>query len=284
MVTKSNQIVTVLIASLMMSVVACSEYSERKDCFEWNYEHTIIMKLSEYGKTRDKIVIPEGCQELGGTLSDGIFEYVSFESDRDIPISTAFSNSSNLIEIILPSGMNSIPAGALQHCTSLKKVELPQGITELPNFLFNGDTSLDSIAINGNITSIGISCFHSCSSLSSILLPESLETISAKAFFGCSSLSSISLPDSVREIDDKAFSECTSLQSISLPSSLSIIGDYLILESGVTSITVPADLELQEWKEEAFKNSVDVTVYVVEGSWADQHFDEVFAGTIKEYY
>ena len=74
------------------------------------------------------------------------------------------------------------------------------------------------------------------------------------------------------------------MTSIKLPASLKEAGMNLFYESAITDIYVPADMVLTEWDSTSFYNiKTKVTVHVTAGSWADQHFDEVFTGATKSY-
>ncbi len=260
----------------------CSGNSERKDCFDWNYEHTKIKGYSEYGKTRGEIVIPAECQGFSGKMNDCVAYKISFESD-DLDFGSAFCESEHLENFEIPSGITSLTPGAFRKCTSLKSIVIPSGVTEIPNVTFFGDFALQSVAFEGDITSLGSMCFYRCESLNSINIPDSLTTIEDSAFFGCIALDSINLPEGLTTIGNKALGQCTALTSISLPSTLKTVGEYVIFDSEIATIYVPSDMELTEWDPTSFSNAIYVTVYVTEGSWADQHFEEVFGHATKAY-
>ena len=252
----------------------------KKECFEWN--DTKIAGFSDYGKKQTDIVIPSKCEGITGMLNDGAVVNVTFESDNDIDIGVAFSNSTTLKSIKLPKNMKTLMFSGFQSCTALETVVLPEDVTELPMSLFNGDTNLKDVTVGGSVNTIGMMCFNKCSSLTSIKLPSSLQVIDIKAFSGCSALSTIELPDGVTTIKDSAFENCTSLTSIKLPASLKEAGLNLFYKTSITDIYVPAEMELTSWDSVSFFNG-SVNVHVTEGSWADQHFDEVFGGAVKTY-
>ena len=256
--------------------------ANKKECFEWRDNK--IDGFTEYGAKQTDIVIPAECDEITGVFDKGAMVNVTFESDDDIIIGVAFANSTTLKTIVLPKHKETLLFSAFQSCTALETVVLPEDIKELPMSLFFGDTNLKNVTIGGSVEKIAMMCFCDCSSLEALKLPSSLKVIDIQAFKGCSSLSSLELPDGVTTINDAAFEGCTSLTSIKLPSSLKEAGMNLIYESAVTDIYVPADMVLTEWDSTSFYNiKTKVTVHVTAGSWADQHFDEVFEGAVKSY-
>ena len=217
-------------------------------------------------------------------LNDGSVVNVTFESDNDIDFGVAFSNSTTLKTIVLPKNQKTLLFSAFQSCTALETAVLPEDVTELPMSLFLGDTNLKNVTIGGSVEKISMMCFCDCSSLETLKLPTSLKLIDYYAFRRCTSLSSIELPEGVNTINDAAFEGCTSLTSIKLPASLKKAGLNLFYDSAVADIYVPADMILTEWDSTSFyNNKANVTVHVTEGSWADQHFDEVFEGAVKSY-
>ncbi len=80
----------------------------------------------------------------------------------------AFSDSSNLKEIILHSGIDDIENHAFSYCNGLETVYLPHGTQ-----------------------SIGIQSFFSCASLKRIVIPGSIKSVSTAAFSSCESLTEI---------------------------------------------------------------------------------------------
>ena len=258
------------------------EATANKDYFVWR--DTKIDGFSEYGKKQTDIVIPAECDGITGMLNDGSVVNVTFESDNDIDFGVAFSNSTTLKTIVLPKNQKTLLFSAFQSCTALETAVLPEDVTELPLSLFLGDTNLKNVTIGGSVEKISMMCFCDCSSLETLKLPTSLKLIDYYAFRRCTSLSSIELPEGVTTINDAAFEGCTSLTSIKLPASLKEAGMNLFYESAITDIYVPADMVLTEWDSTSFYNiKTKVTVHVTAGSWADQHFDEVFTGATKSY-
>ncbi len=77
--------------------------------------------------------------------------------------------------------------------------------------------------------------------LVSVSLPQSLKIISADGFWGQENLQEITL-GSVVEIGQGAFGSCTMLKQITLPDTLTTIGWRAFEYSGLTSLTIPANV------------------------------------------
>lgn len=238
-------------------------------------DDTDLTGLTEEGKKEEDLVIPAGVK-IFTTFSDGHPKNITFESDDDVDYGYLLSMSSTIESVTLPKGLTKL--GYHSNCPRLKELVIPEGVKEIPVNCFHEDTSLENVVIEGDLT-----------------------TISNMAFGGCEALKAIDIPDSVSTIGDYAFIGCKNLREIRLPKGLKKLGEHAFVESGREVITVPPEMELEEWSPAAFAPSDEAmadpgyaifvrtvlpyTVRVKEGSWADIHFDEVFNGdATKEYY
>ena len=238
-------------------------------------DDTDLTGLTEEGKKEEDLVIPAGVK-IFTTFSDGHPKRVTFESDDDVDYGYLLSMSNTLESVTLPKNLTKL--GYHSSCPRLKEMVIPKGVKVIP-----------------------VNCFHEDSSLEKIVIEGDLTTISNMAFGGCTALKNIDLPDSVSTIGDYAFIDCENLHEITLPKGLKKLGEHAFVESGREVITVPEEMELEEWSPAAFAPSEEAmadpgyamfigtikpyTVRVKKGSWADIHFDEVFNGeATKEYY
>ena len=228
---------------------------------------TDLTGLTEEGRKQEDLVIPAGVK-IFGSISNGRVKNLTFESDDDIDYGYLCAGSYTLETLKLPANLTKL--GHLSNCPHLNEIVIPEGVRAIPVSCFEYDTALERVIIKGNVTEI----------------PNS-------AFIACESLEEINLPDSVTSIGTLAFAYCQALREITLPKGLKTMGERIFEDSGIKVVTVPEEMELTDW-ENAFDSgeisgmprpALEYTVRVRKGSWADEHFDEVFVGkAIKEYY
>ena len=142
-------------------------------------------------------------------------------------------------EIVIPDGVTSV--GNLSGLKNVTKVVIPEGVKELP-----------------------WGCFQNCESLEEVVLPEGLTTFNCATFNGCKNLHKVVLPKSFKNFKGLG-------------------GDFN--KCGEIAIYFPAEVELESWTSDkgnkgltnmpinTFKN---ITIYVVKGSWMDEHFEELY--------
>ena len=123
------------------------------------------------------------------------------------------------------------------------------------------------------VTAIGAWAFEH-SEITWAILPESLIRIGEGAFAGNFIMTAVTIRGSVSSIGDWAFNGCTSLTSVTLPGSIRHIGEGAfegcgLMSGGLKRVTLPAGLTFIG--EGAFRDSNDLTLAVVENSYAEQY-------------
>ena len=233
---------------------------------EWNGDK--ISSLSEEGAKQKTLTIPAKCKGFTDhifLLRENSVEEVRFESDEDIPLDGAFTQSS-VKKVQLPAKLTKIGDADFQHCESLEEIEVPASVTEIGNFAFAYDGALKTVKFAG----------------------EGVQKIGNNAFQNCKALKDITLPDTVTEIGKNCFLDNTALSTVRLPQDIKKIGGYAFAGSGVTSVYVPEKVTLESIEHSSFAALLDTTTaYVVEGSWFDQNYDSgMLEGVFdkKEYY
>lgn len=210
--------------------------------------------LTAEGLQQNNLTIPQDFESIGYCC---FVENNNPDSENNVLETVTFSNEYTTI------GMASF-----RNCTSLKSVVLPNEITEIPRATFYQCKSLSSITIPNNVTVIGKTAFWFCESLKEVKFSSNLKTIEEQAFQGCSSLKTVELPEGIETIENEAFDSCYGLSKVYIPASVTSIGtlafSQTINENGETN---------------------KITIYVKEGSYADQYFDSYNDGSlVKEYY
>ena len=185
----------------------------------------------------------------------------------------AFTHSSELTSISIPSTVTDIGEGVTNTCTNLayitvdkdnkvydsrencnavihtatnelvagcKNTKIPSGVTRIGGLAFSG-IDVSSIEIPNTVTSIGRDAFAYCKGLTSIKLPESLQQMRENVFMWCTNLTSINIPDGITEIEDYSFRGCGNLTSVTLPKNLETIGKSAFgICSSLSEIVIPA--------------------------------------------
>lgn len=179
-----------------------------------------------------------------------------------------FQKCTSLTNVVLPTSLASsgLSTYLFDGCTSLESIEIPSSVTQIPSNFARNCSMLKNVVVKGKITSIGSYAFNGCSLLESIdltaaITASSLKTLSTYAFQKCSSLKSINIPNvttvsnyafdgctSLTDVTLKAattigtytFRDCTSLKTISLPETVTKLDIGCFMNSGLTSITIPA--------------------------------------------
>ena len=118
-------------------------------------------------------------------------------------------------DLVIPASVKNID-NRLSGCTNIVNLTISEGVESIGDSAFRECTSITNVTIPKSITSIGQSAFSGCSSLTSVIIPESITSISRYTFVNCSSLTYISIPESVKSIDNYAFNNCTNLKIVNI--------------------------------------------------------------------
>lgn len=110
----------------------------------------------------------------------------------------------------------------------------------LENYAFS-ELNLQVVHLPKNLVEIH-DCFTSCKYLDTVYCQPGLHTIGKLTFDNCTSLRHIELKEGLLNIGENAFSETRSLQSIQLPNSLETIGAGAFYNTGLLSVTIPANV------------------------------------------
>ncbi|SEK57185.1 leucine-rich repeat protein [Ruminococcus albus] len=135
-------------------------------------------------------------------------------------------NCTDLKEVTLYSGLNTLPISAFDNCTNLCSIVLPDDLTTIEKYAFRNCTNLAEINTPGSLVTIKDSAFLDCTSLKNVPCSDSTVTICNSAFKNCKDLEEVTFSDSVAEIGISAFAGCEKLGSISIPESVKKIGSY----------------------------------------------------------
>lgn len=168
--------------------------------FVWE-DGKYIVGLSEQGKKKKKITIPENCN------------YIMIQ-DSEAANSSSKSGDEN-------NGFNN--SEVLESVTFSSDADL---ITSLPGFMFRDDVNLKEVILPKNLKSIGTCTFAGCKSLKTVEIPNTVTKIEELAFSE-SGIEKLIIPEGVEEVEGPLFKE-TQLKKIYLPESLTEISGWFL--------------------------------------------------------
>lgn len=192
----------------------------------------------------------------------------------------------NVVEVIIPNNITSLPNKVFRYCRNLERVVLPNGISSIGSEFCRGCTNLVELNLPNGISSIGNYFCLDCVNLVKLNLPDGLEDIGVYFLAGCgldevifpyglsvinrfaledSNVSNIVIPKSVTSIGAHVFKNCTNLSYIEIPDSVDSIGVNFLDGSPLTTIKFYS--ETPPTIESIFLNGNDnCSIYVPEGS------------------
>ena len=183
---------------------------------------TSIVGYAFYGCSSLIVTIPNSVTSIGAAafqsvagvkLSIDDFEwYMNIQDDVAPAPKMLYKNGVEVIDLVIPNTITTIPDGAFSGCSSLTTVTIPNSVTSIGGSAFSSCSSLTTVTMSNSVTSIGESAFSGCSLLTEVIIPNSVTSIASNAFRDCS-LTAVTIPSSVTTIGDYAF-YCESLTSV----------------------------------------------------------------------
>jgi len=150
--------------------------------------------------------------------------------------SRAFSHSSGLKTITIPSSVTNIADSAFLGCGALTKISVAsesKHFKTIDRFLLNASVTdlliswgSGDVSVPQGVTRIRDNAFYGRSGLTSVTLPNTVLTIGDNAFWDCVDLKRVKIPTSVTSVGAAAFWQCSELESLTIPASVTSIGDY----------------------------------------------------------
>jgi len=136
----------------------------------------------------------------------------------------AFRGCTNLVEVQMSEGLQTIGAKAFGRCTSLRSVTIPSTVTTWGYGAFVHCSNLAEVKFNEGLQAIGFGSFGDCSALRRVTIPSTVTKLGGYAFFGCSNLVEVHLNEGLEVIGGQALQHCRALQSVAFPSTVTKLG------------------------------------------------------------
>jgi hypothetical protein len=169
----------------------------------------------------------------------------------------AFKNS-NVKNVNLPNGLESIKTEAFMNCSNITEITIPRTVTEIRASAFENCKKLTTVKLNEGLLSIRARAFKKCSKLKEIDLPDTLEYLGAGAFSYCSSLVEVTIPKKVIELNGQTFEHATSLKKINLHNDIiSIHGGVFAGCYNLNNVVLPT--KITEIRGNTFENCTSLT-------------------------
>ena len=211
------------------------------------------------GQEAISIRIPKSVEYINGYAFNDIksLTTVTFEEGSSLKALTGFAGCSNLQNIEIPEGIESV--GGLSGC-GFYSISLPASVKRIEAYAFSG-SSLFSIYMTDNVEYIGNNAFSNCRQLRDITLPASIAEIDFDLFYDCKALETITIPDSVTVIRSRAFNG-SGLKNLTVGKGVKHIGDG------------------------AFENCNSLTnVYIYDvAAWCGITFETTFSGARSRWF
>lgn len=182
----------------------------------------VFMLFSGTDMVNAKEIVREETVEMAkGDSVFGFWQY--YERDSNIIISKYTGAEENVVAPSMIAG---------------KKV------TQIDSYVFKENEWIVTVTIPDTVTYIGYESFRACENLSAIYGMKNVEFIERCAFQDCGNLRSVSLGNALKTISALAFKNCVKLNGCVFPSTLKELDRYCFENTGMTSVNIPASVEL----------------------------------------
>ena len=156
-----------------------------------------------------------------GELTEFTFE----EQDGAITV-TGYSGSGTVLSV--PQTINELPVVAIEEYafedSELQQITLPEGLQTIGTGAFSNNIYMTKVELPETVTDIQGGAFWNCSGMEISGLPKALETIGEYAFQYCYNLREIKLPVGCQSVGEEAFESCLGVEQITIPASVTEIG------------------------------------------------------------
>lgn len=121
-----------------------------------------------------------------------------------------------------------------------------KGTTVIGASVFSGNTWIQGVVIGTSVSSVANMAFNGCTNLTEVEYEYGMTHVDSHAFWGCTGLTTVILPESITEIGNGAFENCANITTLRLPNSLKYIRGEAFDGTSISSVIIPASVELIE--------------------------------------
>ena len=236
----------------------------------------------------ENIEIPEYVTEIGAYAfenCDSLTEFTIPESVTSLK-EAVFLSCDNLKTVLWNHQLKAIFGDTFKSCSSLSTFKYPEttqsepGVFAFPDVIeeirsgaFEDCDSLLRVTLPDSVNIIGEYAFSDCNKLEEVILPDSVSRLEQGAFYNCDALKNVKLGKGLTKISRSLFETCDALESIEIPNQVTEI-EYAAFRSCIKLVKVTIFRNVKNIEEEAFSYPRKMTIYGVEGSYAQTYAEE----------
>ena len=211
-------------------------------------------EVKKWWNQTEHVIIEEGISEIaqhafGGDEASDYPEYYKNLKDVSLPSTLkkigdyAFENCQYLTHIELNEGLEYIGDSAFDG-TNLAEVEIPRSVKKIGESAFENwlSPSLTKVILHDGLPEIGKDAF-AFQRIKICEIPDSVNKIGSSVFLRCVKLQKIRLSQDLSVLETEMFYKCRNLHTLVLPDSLTKIKADVFYKTGITSLTIPPNVE-----------------------------------------
>lgn len=189
------------------------------DVFEFDKSSNTIMHLKPIAKNYTYLNIPSKIEHvdvkhigLKSFMGSNVVN-INIENGIETIGESAFFSCEKLTRITLPSSVSKIDKNAFNSCSSLERIYFPEKLSVVNEGVFKNCSALSVFNFTTSLTKIMNSAFEN-TAISSVVIPKTVKSVGNQAFIRCKKLYSVIVQNGVELLDNEAFAECSNLDSI----------------------------------------------------------------------
>lgn len=223
-----------------LQIIKTEGYVKGETCKQepvFTNDNDTLIKCTPNGQKT--IIIPKGIKTIGRACFAGtnVEEVVLPEGIETID-SDAFNFCTKLRKINFPETLKVIDHGAFNGCFSLETVILPKVMKEINNYAFYA-VGIKHLTLPEKVSSVGIKVFAK-TDIETTDIPENF-TLGSEMFTECQKLHSINLLGSHITIPERCFRDCINLTEIDITKTALIKDEAFRGCQNLSVSTIPAD-------------------------------------------
>lgn len=223
-----------------LQIIKTEGYVKGETCKQepvFTNDNDTLIKCTPNGQKT--IIIPKGIKTIGRACFAGtnVEEVVLPEGIETID-SDAFNLCTKLKKINFPETLKAIDHGAFNGCFSLETVILPKVMKEINNYAFYA-VGIKHLTLPEKVSSVGIKVFAK-TDIETTDIPENF-TLGSEMFTECQKLHSINLLGSHITIPERCFCNCINLTEIDITKTALIKDEAFRGCQNLSVSTIPAD-------------------------------------------